>query len=174
MIKVSRELLYAVDPGKRVAGVACFYKGRLVACEAPSYHLGDTIDQYVGLAREVAESVKAMRPGRHAGADTCLAIEKMVPRKELASNLRVTSDLLGLAVMTGALIPLVAYGELRWIEPAKWTGGRAKEANHPRIIKRLDDAERAVVETALKRTFESAHKELLDAVGIGLYNLARL
>lgn len=54
-----------------------------------------------------------------------------------------------------------------------WKGGVPKDTHHVRIRHALEPAETAVLERAIKAAPRTHAKEILDAVGIGLYGLGR-
>lgn len=54
-----------------------------------------------------------------------------------------------------------------------WKGGVPKETHHARIRHAFEPAETAILERAIKAAPRTNAKEILDAVGIGLYGLGR-
>lgn len=141
-------ILLAVDPGAD-AGWAFFDDGRLIGCG-------------LGTPRQD-------RPDR-------VVIEKPMiypgGRQEVPPN-----DLITLAVRAGevggafrALGAVVDY-----VLPRTWKNGPIpKDVMHKRILRRLDDAERALIDVAGRGMAPSKRHNMLDAVGIGLWGLRRL
>lgn len=61
-----------------------------------------------------------------------------------------------------------------YFEPDEWKGGPvSKQAHHPRIWKRLSDAEGRVVSVSAGRLALGKQHNVLDAIGIGLFALGR-
>lgn len=93
-------------------------------------------------------------------------------RQEVPPN-----DLITLAVRAGevggafrALGAVVDY-----VLPRTWKNGPIpKDVMHKRILRRLDDAERALIDVAGRGMAPSKRHNMLDAVGIGLWGLRRL
>ena len=98
-----------------------------------------------------------------------IAIERMEPR---ANRKEAWDSLVDLAVISGGFGYMM--GDVIWVRPSLWTGKRNKEANHRRIRARLEAEETSALELGLENCPTRNHKELLDAVGIGLYTLRRL
>lgn len=169
--KIKKGLLVTLDPGKRSSGVAIFHHKRLVYAHNPRHNNGGGAVQLYEMGQKIIESAKEGRPGRHAARDTVFAYEKMYMRKD---KLEAVKDLIDLSIVTGVALGGINAEERREVSPAEWTDGRDKEANHPLIRKRLDEEELAYLDSVLKKTAASGRKEVMDAVGIGLYLLWRL
>lgn len=68
-----------------------------------------------------------------------------------------------------------------WLRPRRlvtwtasaWKGSVPKDIHHPRIRHALGPDETAILERAIKAAPKTNAKEILDAVGIGLYGLGR-
>lgn len=151
----------AVDPGKYEAGWAVFEGGRLVDCGA-SYHeprLNQRV--FVSLSDTVSEAI---------GDVDVVHVESMKMRR---NTLAAVPRLMELMMFVGALAVRVET-KVELVEPQVWTSGRPKAANHRIIRSRLDAKEAQHLDVVLGRTLRRNHKEVLDAVGIGLYALQRL
>lgn len=164
MAKVER--LVAVDPGLRECGVAVFENGKLVFAKlvtAPHRREGAT--QWSDMALEVKSEVDLP-------VDR-MAVEQMEVRKTKTSAWK---DIMQLAHVAGGIFALFALKstEVISVKPSRWTQGRPKQANHVRIRSRLNRGETRALTEGLEETPSANHKELLDAVGIGLYVLRRL
>lgn len=97
-------------------------------------------------------------------------IEKMFVRRNQPAAFE---NLIVLSTIAGAIAGRLRL-DFRYVLSNDWTDGRNKNQNHPRIRDRLSDAEKGVLGFGLKDTPKTNHKEVLDAVGIGLYVANRL
>lgn len=160
-------MLIALDPGLRDAGLAAFDKdGQLVAAQWVRCDNGEGPTQWRAMADALCAAVEQI------GAPRVLCVELMQPNAKRPATL---PRILQLAYTTGAFIG--QYGEdveVCAVDPHLWTAGLDKKRNHPRILARLSPAEQAVLGAALAKTMATKHKEVIDAVGIGLYVLRRL
>lgn len=59
------------------------------------------------------------------------------------------------------------------LTPTTWKGSVPKVIHHPRILHELASAEAAILDRAIKAAPKTNAKEILDAVGLGLYGLGR-
>lgn len=156
-------MLVAIDPGLRAAGVARFEDELLVACDCVREDYGEGPTQWTAMAAAVSEWI---------GDDVDeLAIEYMVTRPDRSD---VHDDLIQLSQVSGGIYALVGAETTVAVPPSNWTKNRPKRVNHRRVRKRLNEAETAVLEHALAGVYKTNRKEVLDAVGIGLYLLDRL
>lgn len=156
--------LVAIDPGLRECGVAEFLDGELTRCDAIVCHHGEGPVQWVATADALAEWIGDVIVDE-------LAIEYMVTRR----GRRDAHDaLIQLSQVSGATYSMVRADASSAIKPAEWTKSRPKKVNHRRVRKRLDDDETAALTAGLKRAPKANAKEVLDAVGIGLFVLNRL
>lgn len=165
----SDEVLVSVDPGVRNAGLAVFRDGVLVDVKFIFHDNGIGPAQIVGMARELFEET----PGAHK-----IVVERMNFR---AGRSDAATDLMDVMAVVGAYLGLLGNsagdavgGWIEFAEPSEWTSGRPKAQNHARIRSRLSEEEKTALEAGLYRCPKANHKELLDAVGIGLYALKRL
>lgn len=161
--------VFAIDPGLRSCGLALFSKdGELEACELVEHRNGDGPSQWVGMGKAVDEAMRAMG-GRRCPSDE-VVIEYMQTRR---GRTDAHDALIQLSQVSGVIF---GYGpSYAFAAPANvWTSGWAKDKNHPRIRRRLRAPETKVLEEALAGTPEGSWKEILDAVGIGLWHLRRL
>ncbi len=72
----------------------------------------------------------------------------------------------------GALVVASLASEWQLLPPSLWKATIPKEIHHERILAGLTARERAIATTAAARAGACA-KEVLDAIGIGLYALGR-
>jgi len=164
--------LLTLDPGLRGLGVGIFLHGKLTATDAICADEGEDANQQRAIGTAAAAWFREFRPGRWAAEDTALVFERMVLRR---GRLDAVGSIIELSTVSGVVLGLVSAAGVISVEPAAWTGGRSKETvNHVRIRTRLDEAETAVLETALRSCIPRHRIEVLDAVGIGLYALGRL
>lgn len=158
------ELLAAVDPGVREAGVAVFEGGKLARVEFVREDYGSGPAQIDRMARALYVACG----GEDAGAIVC---ETMVFR---SGRTDAAQDIVDVQTVVGALIGWAGGEAVSLVAPGDWTSKRSKTVNHVRIRSRLDAEETARLEAGLARCPKANHKEILDAVGIGLYALRRL
>jgi hypothetical protein len=166
--------LFTVDPGVRASGWALFKNGELDSCGLAENELGGTAPPHEWLgAGEALLSALERVADRRAAVE--VAAECMVMRRE---NLAAVGDLLALNAIVGVLFGAVALRfdlpEYRVVYPRDWTGMRPKAVNHQRIFERLSSEEKAALVLGLQGVSKSHKKEVLDAVGIGLYCTERL
>lgn len=76
-----------------------------------------------------------------------------------------SSDIVDLAIAAGGYAK--AYGKAIWYLPREWKGQIPKKAHHPKILAALTERERELLSVFNKTQL----KDILDAVGIGLYHL---
>lgn len=161
--------LVSIDPGLRECGVATFKDGTLVDAWLARCNLDNGPKQWVAMAQTVLD---------HVDLHDCdeLVIEYMQTRR----GRRDAHDaLIQLSLVSGGIYCLVDeknLGNVKLVHaPANtWTGRRPKKVNHNRVWSRLGLTEVATLEEGLTKTPKKNHKELLDAVGIGLWHLKRL
>jgi hypothetical protein len=79
-----------------------------------------------------------------------------------------TQDVIRLAQSAGRIA--ANYPEAVWYLPAQWKGGVPKAVHQKRILAALSDEEKALLKDMNKGTL----KQVLDAIGLGLYHLGRL
>jgi hypothetical protein len=163
------EILVSIDPGKRDVGIALFCDGRFEQGAVSHTDWGDGATLLARTACDVAREIRALLAGRSLDH---LVVEKMVAHKD---RREAHGDIIDLAhVAGGILVGFEGEAKLRLLSAAEWTGGRNKKVNHVRIRRRLNEAEEAALDASLRGVMRSNHKELVDAVGIGLYHLRRL
>ncbi len=160
---------FAVDPGLRSCGLAMFVDRQLVATCLVEHRNGNGPSQWVGMAAAVDERIRELAGGRLNPTDE-VVIEYMQTRR---GKRKAHDALIQLSQVSGAIYALTGRNGAH--APANvWTGGRKKQKNHPRIKRRLKTAEKKVLKEALLGTPKGSWKELLDAVGIGLWHGKRL
>lgn len=155
----------SIDPGLKECGVAVWEDGVLVAAYLVQTPLDDTTEDIDLRILAMGDALESALP---SGVDR-LVIERMEPRKDKQA---AWSNLLDLAYISGRASGQAS--EVRFLRPSVWTGKRNKMQNHPRIRARLSAAELEALAEGLRACPKGNHKELLDAVGIGLYDLERL
>jgi hypothetical protein len=148
------EKLISIDPGTEQAGFARFVAGELVQAELIR-EKGSTKEQR---AWRVAAQLGALCPPGEA-----LVIEH--PQIYVRSP-GDPDDLLALALVVGGVLTLHGGGEL--VRPRTWKGQVPKKIMVNRILKHLNEEERA-----LCAKIKDNHN-VLDAVGVGLWKLKRL
>lgn len=160
-------MFVSIDPGLRKAGIAWWTAGKLTKVSYSWADVGEGPDQILASASAI---VGEFPP--------CVMLEGLVVEKMEFRSTRTDAvgDILDVQSVVGALMAKVdpRLVKIEFALPSVWTGKRKKEVNHPRILSRLDEAERAAVEHALASSPAMVAGEILDAVGIGLYHLRRL
>lgn len=154
--------LLAWDPGLRESGAALFVDGKLV--EAMAVY-ANTFGDGPGQWRAMVDAVAA----RFARVDV-FAFEQMQTRKGMSS---AHSNLIELSIMAGMVSGRLWNAKTVAVPANTWTKGRKKHVNASIINRILDDEEADVLKSALDQTAKANHKEITDAVGIGLYVLKR-
>lgn len=153
-------MLLSVDPGVNGCGCALWSDyGRLVkASYVRVKRNAVAIEQYRALAQNVREVFD--------GADS-LILE--VPRVYQGNKQKGDpNDLVSLGVVVGLIVGV--FGKpAKTVFPYEWKRQLPDAVCAARIMNRLDDAERAVIELPGKTL---AHN-VLDAVGIGLHGVGR-
>jgi hypothetical protein len=158
--------LISVDPGLNECGVAVFQKGVLTECflgqSTEKDKTKDINDRIMSMVEVLRSLIVPFKPGT-------VVVERMEPRGNKTS---AWSSLIDLAMIGGSVAgysPAVVY-----LRPSLWTGKRSKGPNHLRIRRKLVPKETEALEDGLENCPAANHKEILDAVGIGLYHLRRL
>lgn len=160
---------FAWDPGLRESGFAVFTDDELVACgaiyaDSDENAVGEK--QWLDMMRATAEKVILV------DADV-FCFEGMSTRKGMES---AHGNIIELTTISGMITGYVTRHmgcDFRCIPANRWTHGRKKHINHPIIRKLLSKNELAVLDSELESVRKDNHKEVLDAVGIGLYSLKR-
>lgn len=155
-------LLLSWDPGLRESGYALFEDSTLIECGALYAPEGDKgSHQWVYMATKVFTTLETFRP------DT-FAFEQMQTRKGRPD---AHAALIELSIISGMIAGMGLQIDCTPVAvPANtWTKGRNKKANQGIIERLLGDSELRALEEALGSTKKTNHKEVYDAVGIGLY-----
>lgn len=158
------EVVVAWDPGLRESGAAVFRDGRLdeaFAIYADTGRRGAV--QWVAMANTVAQRLRGV------GATRFVA-EQMSTRDGMEA---ADANLIELSIITGMVAALMRPAQFQVAPANVWTMGRKKAQNAAIVRQLLDKAELKVLKAALKGTNKTNHKELYDAVGIGLFALKR-
>jgi hypothetical protein len=157
------DTVLALDPGLRACGWAVFEELRLVTCGCARTKGSATgPEQWRKMAVEMHKASLCCTPDG-------LAVEYMQTRKGMSA---AHDNLIQLTWVSGLLAGYLDT-ELLAVPANDWTGGRKKEANHPVIESFLDASELAVLRKGMASTIKGHHKEVLDAVGIGLWAVGR-
>ena len=149
--------LLAVDPGAKNLGWALFE------------------DQYLhsaGLARtkrsgpEGAQEIAAAVPRADRGV-----VEHMTHRRGKKNSVpQVLIDLQGV----GWFVMGACCSTFKSYTATQWKGNVPKRIHHARILEVLTEHERIILDLALAAVPKGNHKEILDACGLGLFELGRL
>ncbi len=163
-------MLIALDPGKRVGGIALFSAAGVLKA-ADVIDVGTkTKEEYA--AREFASAVELWLDKHAASVPTRLVAEWPVAYSSASgSSAAKANDLFYLTATVGA-VSAVVPGIVTHVSPAEWKGQLPKEVCQGRIAKRLSDLELAVWTDLQARRGADWH-HAADAVGIGLFILGR-
>jgi hypothetical protein len=88
----------------------------------------------------------------------------------------IPNDEIMLALRAGEIGGRVreAYGcPVRYVTPHEWKGSVPKHIHHARLLAKLDECERIIVDAARERIAKSKQHNLLDAVGLGTFGVGR-
>ena len=149
------QTLLALDPGLGCVGYALFELGVLTACGLSRTHVR-VKDLNVRVATHAANLLPMLLKVDR------VVCERMVWRGRSAKN--SPQDLMDINIVAGRI-------GREWIMPHQWKGCVPKAIHQPRILAKLTDAERALVELVHP---PSLVHNAVDAVGIGLFTLGRL
>lgn len=158
--------LLSIDPGTKNLGWALFEEERFVlgGCSRTSLRTRD--DQ----VHVHVETIQAALRSYGAGLRVYGALESMKHHSRRArSN---PNDLLDVQ-MVGGLVAGHLCVRVRTLPATQWKGSIPKSVHHERITRKLDAAELVVLQESVRDVPSGNHKEVLDAVGIGLYHLGR-
>jgi len=154
--------LLSIDPGTKNLGWAHFRLGLLWATGCSRTTLR-TRDDQVAVHKD-----NILRASGHAVRG---ALESMVynPRRKGS----VPKDLLDVQMVGGLVLGSCVRGTQITYAAHRWKGQVPKAIHHERIVKVLSPYERNILDEALSGCPRGNHKEILDAMGIGLYDLGR-
>jgi hypothetical protein len=82
------------------------------------------------------------------------------------------NDLVAVAMVAGALCAAIPCKKIETFWPAEWKGQVPKAIHHKRLMGKLSAAELTIVKEAKITAGERVHN-ILDAVGLGVWHLAR-
>lgn len=161
-------MIVGIDPGVRSLGwsviLLCPEGWRLVSTGA-SVAGSDP-------CREHGTAVRAaVDPWR--GGPILVAVEAMEAHTSRSGS--VLADLVRLSQIGGFVAGVVhPWREPRWLPPSEWKGSVPKAIHHERIRAALEPSELSICEKALQTTPAASRKEILDAIGIGLFAAGRI
>ena len=155
--------LLAIDPGTRFLGWAGFVGGKLRGAGCSHSPAGDWRTHVENMKIHVWAVTRSV-----LGADI-VALESMTVRGGDAPT--PPQDLINVQTV-GCLVARSFSENVVLLTPSDWKATIKKSVHHPRILAALDETERGIVGCACDRAGAHA-KEILDAVGIGLYYLKR-
>lgn len=153
--------LLAIDPGVRALGGAFFRDGTLLEARcsiAREGSLGACVIRHLS----TFHGITAHRPD--------VALELMRIR---AKDSRSRPDDLIDVQAAGSALAGACRSRVTFYPPSEWKAGVPKTIHHKRLLGALVAEERLALDCALSTTPKSHHKEILDALGIGLYHLSR-
>ncbi len=152
-----------IDPGTSALGLAEFTDRVLTSAIVSKTRL-----------RGIEDRISAH--WRNARIAMSLADVAAVEHMQYRPTDSTPQDLIDVQAVGCAVAGLLA-DSVRLIKPSEWKGTVPKPIHHARLVGVLSAEERAVLgdvaERALRRSTRGHDKEVLDAVGIGLYDLGR-
>lgn len=155
--------LVAVDPGVKATGIAVFEDNELA---------------HVGLLRAVdlRSMIKVLAD---IGIDDCpdaVVVER--PTVYHRGGKGDPNDLVSIAIVAGAAAALLGgywrTTEVVFVEPRTWKGSVLKDVHNIRIIKLLNKEEHLILNDGVASAPTSLVHNVVDAVGLGLYQLGRI
>lgn len=142
--------LISVDPGKNYFAFAQWSrKGRLEKCARVDVSLSN-LYAISEPSNDLVVEVPQVYSQRHWKGDP--------------------NDLIDLAITVGRLVQAFGPERSEQVRPSHWKGTVEKKVMQERILARLDPIERQLVDPLTKRD----RRDVLDAVGLGLWKLDRL
>ncbi len=171
-------LLLSVDPGVRKCGVALFRDGVLVAAGLPMGDQTSIMNDPKGRGRVVIAMAKAVAAwaAREAGGQIReLAIEfpqVYGDRESQKGGAAGQNDLVHLGLVVGSIVAAHAFAEVTMYLPREWIGQVPKNIHGARILKRLTEAEIAVI--PLRPRARDIDHNVVDGIGLGLFYLRRM
>jgi len=156
-------MLVSIDPGTRNLGWAAFVGPDLVAC-------GCSRTKERDVDAQAQDHVRQVRAGCGRIHTVQVVVERMVHHSGRGAS--VPNDLLDVQYVGAVVAGAIGRYALSY-RASDWKGTIPKAVHHPRIRAALTDAEEAIVAAALDSTPKTNHKEILDAIGIGLYHVKR-
>lgn len=166
--------LLAVDPGIRGCGAALFDGSRLVAAAYVKNPItsGNRANEAAAVGHAVALWVHETHYWRVIDFVVVEWPQIYASRIRAGRTKEDPNDLLALAGVVSVVAAEVGNDtDAASYAPAEWKGQVPKEVMCARIVARLDEAERAIVEAVLPA---SKRHNAIDAVGLGLRHLGRL
>ena len=154
-------MLVAIDPGKKCLGWAGFRRERLVKAAAPK--CVERVGPWI-VAAQLTMDIEI-------GCAAAVVLECMHWRPNDSSS--QPNDLLDVQLV-GALVAASLGVVVGVYKASEWKGNTPKKIHHPRISAALYTHEIGILREALTCTPKAHHKEILDAIGIGLFHLGRI
>jgi hypothetical protein len=165
--------LICLDPGLRSCGVAIFKDSVLwktLLPRSPDMHTRGP-GAWKLMAEQFDEAIKEAIQGETFDESDFFHFVSEVPQVYLARKIAVDpDDLIQLAGVVGACLASVP-GDAVGYYPREWKKQMPKDIHHRRIRKRLAAGELAILEAT--HCPPSLIHNVIDAVGIGLFHLAR-
>ncbi len=158
--------LVAVDPGVNSTGLAVFEDETLV---------GVRLLRAESLQHMICVLVNEEWPVQFGYPETVIVEQPTVYRRGGKGD---SKDLISVAIVAGAAA--AAYGcesldqTIRFVEPRTWKGSVPKKVHNERILRELHKEERKYFDWVIEDVPSGLVHNMIDAVGIGLYELGRM
>jgi hypothetical protein len=158
--------LLALDPGIRGCGVALFRDYTLTAAAYLKNPVtkGDEPEAVLAMANEVVQWDL-----KHGALDLIFEHPRIYTVSKSKGD---NNDLLPLVGVDYAVAVHFGRGFVRRVYPQEWKGTMPKDVCHARVISRLTESERKVLDSALTVAGSKGHN-VVDACGIGLFGVGR-
>jgi len=154
-----------IDPGKHALGWALWIGGVLIAC-------GLSRSNAPGLAAMAADHALSITRGCQGVG--IMRVDLVTVEHMEAGNERVPpQDLIEVEAVGCLTAAAVTNGQVALLPPSTWKGSLPKQVIHDRNRDVLSAGERLLVDRACAKAPRTNWKEILDAVGIGLFDLKR-
>lgn len=150
----------SIDPGLKACGIAEFRDGVLIRCDCIRVRGHAGPKQYRAMSHAIADWI-----GDLTNVDV-LAIEHMETRR---GRTDAHAALIDLSHVSGGIWALVDAVKMQAVLPRTWTHMRSKAINAQRVRDELSEDETSVLRHGLAGAPRSRHKEIFDAIGIGLH-----
>ena len=158
--------LVSVDPGVNATGLAVFEDEELV---------GVRLLRAGSLRHMISVLVNEEWPVQFGYPETVIIEQPTVYRRGGKGD---SKDLISVAIVAGAAA--AAYGcesldqTIKFVEPRTWKGSVPKKVHNERILDKLRILELQYFNMCIDDVPSSLAHNMIDAVGIGLYDLGRM
>lgn len=156
-------MLISVDPGVKATGVAFF----------DDYSL---VNVLLVRARSLELMIVEMQKftNFYDTPDTVIVERPTIYRRGGKGD---PVGLVSISIVAGAAACSISqdvWSKIKFVEPRVWKGSVPKKIHNERIVEQLNDREQAILKTRLVKAPVKLIHNVIDAVGIGLYQLGKM